>query len=221
MNFLKAKLFLILCLVAGLAVGATIGYVHHLRAKVIELTIAKNNALADADKLKLVAANVYERLARQNDHLVSLRDSLKKAGTAKTVTTVTVTPKPKTETHVTTTAPPPSDSTLLLSDSVVGPPVDIRATVALQAHADSSLTQRWQWWVNPAPIPLTIDVGCRERYKPDVLVKAPPWVRLDSVETTTKIDVCGKEPKHHGFGWWALRVGGLVGLGAGAEAALN
>jgi hypothetical protein len=202
----------------ALALASTAAYVKHLRDRLDALEIERNNALAAADTLKVKYAHdstvVVGILAFTRAELAGLRGKLAK-GAAKAVTTVTVAPKPKTETHAPVTTAPGPAGMYAISDSVVGPPVDAKASVAVAVWAaDSTLSAQWSWSVRPTPFALTVDVGCLGRNRPDVLVRAPAWVTVDRVSTEVTTDICGKERAGHGAGWWALRLGAAAAAGA-------
>jgi hypothetical protein len=217
-QFLHKHWQLSLFIAVLLALGA---YIAVLRNQLTDAIIAKNNAEAAADTLKVKYRDdstvVVGILAFQSDQLKTLRDSLDLAGKSKVNTQLTVKPKPKRETH----APPPEPwgETVLLYDSVVGPPVDIKAAVALTPEPDSTVSQLWEWQIDPTPIPLTVDVGCLERLKPDVLVRSPPWATIEDVTTNVTTDVCDSEKKKHGVGHYLVRAGVAVGLFVGGALA--
>jgi hypothetical protein len=202
-------------LIAGalLAVSA-LGYIVHLRAERDELLLDKNNAEARADTLKLKYKNdsivVVGILGFTRTQLSTLRDSLKLTGKTKTVTQLTV--RPDASRHEHADQPVSADAEITLTDSVVGPPADIRATARLRALADSSVRADWTWNVRPSPMHLTVDVGCLAKYKPDVVIRGPSWARVENVQTEIARDVCGgNETKPRGLPWYAVRAGIVVG----------
>jgi len=197
----------VLAVLALLALG---WWVQSLRAARDRAIIERNNAAAALDSLKVIrqtdSATYYQRLAFQSDTLDGLRKEIgKERGKTATLTALLLVPRKVDTVKVKVVAPRDSTGELVLGDSVQGPPVDVAATVAL----DSALTRAtWHWQVRPWAIPLTVDVGCLGHLKPDVIVKAPPWVTLDSVGTTTRVGVCGEPAK--GLGWKLPAIGGGV-----------
>lgn len=213
---------------ALLAVVLVTGYVYinNLKAQRDAALIGKNNAEADRDSLKLVATldsvQVYQQLAWSWGEITSLRAQISATGETQSETHVVLKPKEHHETHVDTVPPPPEESPLLTyQDSLAGPPADVFATLLVQKLADSTVKTEWAWLVKPWPITLTIDVGCQDRLKPDVLVSAPPWVVMDSVTTKVKTKVCGSPTKKHGFGWWLTRATIAAGVGVAAGVAAS
>ena len=95
----------------------------------------------------------------------------------------------------------------------------MKVAVGVWAQADSSLYSQWEWQLDPTPIPLTIDVGCLERLKPDVLVGSPPWAQIEDVTTNVDSDVCGSQKTSHGVGYYAVRIAGAGLLFLGGAAA--
>jgi len=201
---------LLLIVAAVLALLALGWWVQSLRAARDKAIIERNNAAAALGSLKVIrqtdSATYYQRLAFQSDTLAGLRKELgKERGKTATLTALLARPRPVDTVTVREAAPPDSAGQRVLADSIIGPPVDAKATVAL----DSALTRAtWHWQVRPWAIPLTVDVGCLGHLKPDVIVKAPPWVTLDSVGTTTRVGVCGEPAK--GLGWKLPAIGGGV-----------
>ncbi len=198
------------------AAAAVAGYVKHLQSENERLVVERNNAEAEADSVKVKYHNdsvvVVGILGVTRTELVGLRKQLKLAGTTKTVTTIEAQPQAVDTTHE--DQPVESgDNVLVLSDSVVGPPADVRATVKLIAGADSSMRASWVWSIQPRPIPLTVDIGCLEKHKPEILVKSLPWVKVSQIKAEMDPDVCSHEASHksHGVGWYALRGGVILG----------
>lgn len=203
-----------------LALASTLGYITHLQRQLRETLIEKNNAEAAVDKLSVKYANdsavVVGLLAFTRTELAGLRDKVKNMGTVKAVTKVTMTPKVVHEEHMESECRGLLCETLPqfeLIDSVIGPPVNAKAKVAFVIKPDSTLFSKWTWDLEPNSITLDIDVGCVARYKPHVLIGTSPWVRVDSVKTTVKPEVCGVEDKkNRGFWYYALRFGGIAVL---------
>lgn len=173
---------------------------------------------AAADTLKVVRARedavTYGRLARLDHDLRSLRDSLKRAGKPRAVTVVEVRPK-TVSAAVSDTMPRPLPTawpdTATFEKTLVGPPADVSARV--QVSRDPAAWQTaWRIQVRPSPLLLRVDVGCRKKLTPDVLVTAPAWATVDSLETHTDENLC-RPPSHlsvRGPGGLA-RIGLLVG----------
>jgi hypothetical protein len=196
-----------LVVVALLVVATTVAYVRHLQHERDEMLIDKNNAEALADTLKVKYSNdsivVVGILASTRRQLLTMRDSLKLAGKSKTVTNIVVALDSSHHEH---SGGPIRDS--VLTDSIVGPPTDIRVAARLRAMG----TADWTWDVRPHPVRLTIDVGCLDKYKPDVNVRGPAWARVEAVQTEVAREVCGDKQKNsHGMGWYAVRAGLVVG----------
>lgn len=196
----------------ALALASEVGYIQRLRSDNEQLVIERNNAEAAYDTLKVKYTNdstvVVGILGVTRTELIGLREKLKLAGTTKAQADVTAKPKPTKMTHtgmpVTTHA-----DTFELQDSVVGPPVDVHATVQLIARPDSSLAASWVWDIRPHPIPLAIDIGCLARYKPEVLVKSLPWVEISQIKAEVDATVCGRETKRRRSPWVEVQVGAL------------
>jgi len=191
----------ILLAVAALAVVAA-AYVQKLRADRDAALVAAHNAEAARDSAKVVwrgdSARAWQRLALLEDSNSALRKKLK-AGRSAATTVVVVRPDTVFVEH-------PAD-TSSLADSVKGPPADVSVRLSL------SSPPTWSWSIRPSPIPLTVDVGCRGRLDPDVLVTAPDWVRLDSVATRVRTDVCGSVVRRPSVVKTALTWVGLVLIG--------
>lgn len=157
-----------------------------------QLTIERNDAIAANDSLvelrRTDSTVTYGKLARLSDSLKGLETALKRKPQVVTVTVLV----PDTSTHTATDTVAKRD-TLTLADSLIGPPVDVRAEVRIFEVSDSLLQTDWVLTARPHPIPITVDVGCRTNegpYKPDVVIQVPTWVQVDSIVTTTKPDVC-------------------------------
>ena len=197
MDLKNIVLGVLLVVAAGLAMKTC-----RLDSALKDQIIATNNAIAVKDSLRLVWKRKGESLeaifALQQKEIDGLRSALKKAGTTQVLTGISVTPKRVDTTH----------TTRGYTDSIVGPPVDIKVNVAIRPDSAT-----WQWNIRPRPIPLTVDVGCKDRYKPDVLIKAPTWAHLDTVKTVTTTRLCEAEGGKHGIWWYAIRVAGLLGAG--------
>lgn len=193
----------------ALALASTLGYIKHLQHQRDAMLIEKNNALAAKDSLTVKYHNdsivVVGILGTTRTDLAKLREDYKLLGKSKTITTVVVKGKPVHEEHDTVAVNAGPES-FTLSDSVIGPPADVKAQVALIMQPDSSMFAHWVWDVRPSPIGLTINVGCLAKFKPNVLVGASPWVQVDSVATEVSRDVCGEgEKTPHKTGYYVIR----------------
>lgn len=199
--------------VGALAAVVALGlYVRSVRRERDAALASSANAVAALDSARVVGVwndlELTQRLAFQEEAVAGLRDSLARArGRTRALTALLAAPRRVDTVQVGRPAAVDSAGAIVATDSVVGPPVDVRATARITGpRAD------WSWSVRPRPIPLVVDVGCRGRLKPDVVVGAPTWVTIDSVGTRVGVDVCGGEiSRRHGAAWWVIRI---VGLGA-------
>lgn len=199
-------------IVLGIVTFLLIGwYVQHLRAERDDALIAAHDAIAARDTLVLLrqtdSTRIVGQLATYHGAVVSPRDQLSNnaAGTSKTVTTLTVAAR---QTHTEHTTPPVlAGGDAVYTDSVIGPPADARVTVTV---TDSV---RWDWTIQPTPIPLTIDVGCRARLKPDVIIEAPDWTRISGVKTNLDERLCDHANAVGPPKWFSLRVRPYVVVG--------
>lgn len=195
-------------------VGGLVIYVKALQHARDQALIAAHDAKAESDTLKVVFASqtsvVVEQLAKYRDSFADVRKQLKDAGTAKTITHVVFQAPPTTAQHHETAPPGPLAGIHTFEDSLHTPLVDVKAAVNVVLGPDSSSAD-WGWQMRPHPIPVTIDVGCKGRLNPDVLVETPAWIKVDSVRTKVADDVCGA-PVSIGSG---LSTGAKVGVAGG------
>lgn len=182
------------------------------------LTVEKNNVLAKLDTVRVVYHDgvraVSERLAESAKEIASLRDSLKLPGKTKVVTRVVVQAAPTTATHDSVPIAQVAD-TFVARDSLTGPPTDVRVAVTVIKPPNGPLLSRWDWDVRPHALPLAVDVGCLDRYKPNVLVNTPPWASVSNVVTTVSTEVCGRardQAGGHKLGWYLLRGAAILGV---------
>lgn len=133
-------------------------------------------------------AIIAGRLAAQVKEIVGLRDSLKRVGQARATTTIVVSAPPASA-RDTTPAVTVADTITTEDAFDVGAGVVAATVTVVDTVAD------WAWTFQPTAIPLTVEIGCRGRLDPDVLVRVPDWVELDSVGTTVTTDVCGPAVK--------------------------
>lgn len=199
------------------AVGVVLSallYVNHLRRERDLALVRASNAEARADTLKIVYADALtftaQRLAFTQDTLSIARRKLEHlpAGDTKTVTTLVVVPDMVLVEHRYVDTVPFTEPRTF-ADSAPGPPATVAATVTFRPPYNVT----WLWRVAPTPIPLTVDVGCLGRFRPDVRVIAPAWTQLDSVSTTVAPGVCGSVARRSGGLFPVLT--GIAGLLAG------
>lgn len=185
MNLTVLKFVGVLCAI-GL-VAAVVLYVQRLRYDRDQALISKHNVEAAADSIKIVWADdsvrIAQRLAFLNDTVSDLRKKLAHGGTSAATTVIVVRPDSVATVHTTVVE---GDAIKELADSLVGPPADVRARVRV-----FGATADWSWRLVPTPFTITVDVGCRGRLDPDVLVQTPTWVKLDSLRTVVRQNVCG------------------------------
>ncbi len=178
----------------GLVVAA-LTYANNQSGRLERETIRANNAEAGLDSLKVKYRNdsivVVGILGLTRTELIGLRKQLKLAGKTKTYVEATITPGPVLAEHEGAPAAPDSLGAFTVEDSVIGPAVHVRAAATITPRVDSSLGVAWSWAIRPQPIPIAVDVGCLDRLKPEVLVKGPPWAKVDRVEATAAPEVCG------------------------------
>src|SRR5262249_30078320 len=150
------------------------------------------------------------KLATFRSQIFDLRNKLKHAGETKTQTNAVLRPKGQTEQHRQTIDSVAPSGIYTFEDSLKGPPADVKAAVNV-VIGPKQVTADWGWQTKPWPIPIAVNIGCRGRLNPDVLVETPKWIEVDSVQTKVADNVCGEPVKKPSAGKTILKIGVLVG----------